>query len=238
MDRLDSLELPAQTVAASDEGLRVFMRGIFNLMTGALVVSGSTAWLTAAVLGPALKGGLLPIIFALTPLAFVLVLSFGIHRLSYATANLVFWLFAASMGLSLSSIFVTYTGTSIASVFFISAATFATASIVGYTTKRDLTNMGTFLMVGLIGILIAGIVNIFLASSALAFAISVIGVIVFVGLTAYDTQNLKNDYLTNGSVYGFDSPQKSALFGALSLYLNFINIFQMLMSLLGVRSDD
>ena len=130
-----------------------------------------------------------------------------------------------------------FTASSIASVFFISAATFATASLIGYTTKRDLTNMGTFLMVGLVGILIAGVVNIFLASSALAFAISVIGVVVFVGLTAYDTQKLKNDYLTNGEVYGFDSPQKSALFGAFSLYLNFINIFQMLLNLLGVRDE-
>lgn len=213
------------------------MRGIFNLMTGAMALSGATAWITYSILGAALKGGLLPIIFALTPLAFVLVLSFGIHRLSYITANLLFWLFSASMGLSLASIFVMFTATSIASVFFITAATFASASLIGYTTKRDLTNMGTFLMVGLIGILIAGVVNIFLASSVLSFVISVIGVVVFVGLTAYDTQNLKNDYLTNGEVYGFDSPQKSALFGALSLYLNFINIFQMLLNLLGVREE-
>lgn len=237
MDSLHSISQPAASGAASDEGLRAFMLGIFNLMTGALAVSGATAWVTYSVLGAALKGGLLPIIFALVPLAFVLVLSFGIHRLSYRVANAVFWLFSASMGLSLASIFVLFTATSIASVFFISAATFATASLVGYTTNRDLTNMGTFLMVGLVGILIAGVVNIFLASSAVAFAISVIGVIVFVGLTAYDTQNLKNDYLTNGEVYGFDSPQKSALFGALSLYLNFINIFQMLLNLLGVREE-
>ena len=237
MEQVDSTALPPQNAIASDEGLRTFMRDIFNLMAGALTVSGATAWITYSILGTALKGGLLPIVFALTPLAFVLVLSFGIYRLSYSTANLLFWLFSASMGLSLASIFVVFTATSIASVFFISAATFATASLIGYTTKRDLTNMGTFLMVGLVGILIAGVVNIFLASSALAFAISVIGVVVFVGLTAYDTQKLKNDYLTNGEVYGFDSPQKSALFGAFSLYLNFINIFQMLLNLLGVRDE-
>ena len=237
MDQVNLSHPATHTAAASDEGLRAFMRGIFNLMTGAMALSGATAWITYSILGAALKGGLLPIIFALTPLAFVLVLSFGIHRLSYSTANLLFWLFSASMGLSLASIFVMFTATSIASVFFISAATFATASLIGYTTKRDLTNMGTFLMVGLIGILIAGVVNIFLASSVLSFVISVIGVVVFVGLTAYDTQNLKNDYLTNGEVYGFDSPQKSALFGALSLYLNFINIFQMLLNLLGVREE-
>lgn len=237
MEQVDSTALPPQNAIASDEGLRTFMRDIFNLMAGALTVSGATAWITYSILGTALKGGLLPIVFALTPLAFVLVLSFGIYRLSYSTANLLFWLFSASMGLSLASIFVVFTASSIASVFFISAATFATASLIGYTTKRDLTNMGTFLMVGLDGILIAGVVNIFLASSALAFAISVIGVVVFVGLTAYDTQKLKNDYLTNGEVYGFDSPQKSALFGAFSLYLNFINIFQMLLNLLGVRDE-
>lgn len=237
MEHVDSTAIAQPTTIASDQGLRAFMRNIFNLMTGALTVSGATAWITYSILGTMLKGGLLPIVFALTPLVFVLVLTFGIHRLSYSTAHLLFWLFSASMGLSLASIFVMFTATSIASVFFISAATFATASLIGYTTQRDLTNMGTFLMVGLIGILIAGVVNIFLASSALAFVISVIGVVVFVGLTAYDTQNLKNDYLTNGEVYGFDSPEKSALFGALSLYLNFINIFQMLLSLLGVRDE-
>lgn len=237
MDYSKSVSLGAGSLSQTDEGLRAFMIGIFNRMTAALVVSGITAYFAAALLGSALKTGILPIVLALIPLAFVLVLSFGINRLSYGAANTLFWLFAVSMGLSLGSIFVTFTGVSIASTFLITAATFASASIIGYTTKRDLTRMGTFLIVGLIGILIAAIVNIFLASSALAFAISVIGVVIFTGLTAYDCQNLKNDYLTNGEVYGFDSPQKSALFGALSLYLNFVNIFQMLLSLLGNRQD-
>lgn len=225
------------STAETDQGLRAFMISIFNRMTVALTVSGVVALMTAALLGPALKGSILALVFALTPLAFVLVLSFGINRLSYGTANLLFWLFAVSMGLSMATIFLTYTATSIASTFFITAATFASASLVGYTTKRDLTNMGTFLIMGLIGILIASIVNIFLASSMLAFIVSVLGVVIFTGLTAYDCQNLKNDYLTNGEVYGFDSPEKSALFGALSLYLNFVNIFQMLLSLLGNRQD-
>jgi FtsH-binding integral membrane protein len=225
------------SAAERDQGLRAFMISIFNRMTVALTVSGVIAMLTAALLGPALKGSILALVFALTPLAFVLVLSFGINKLSYGTANVLFWLFAASMGLSMATIFLTYTATSIASTFFITAATFASASLVGYTTKRDLTNMGTFLIMGLIGILIASIVNIFLASSMLAFIVSVLGVVIFTGLTAYDCQNLKNDYLTQGEVYGFDSPEKSALFGALSLYLNFVNIFQMLLSLLGTRSD-
>ena len=237
MDYPKSVSLSEQSLSQTDEGLRAFMLSIFNRMTVALVVSGVTAWFTAALLGAALKGSMLSLVFALSPLVFVLVLSFGIHKLSYGAANAIFWLFAVSMGLSLATIFLTYTTASITSTFFITAATFASASLIGYTTKRDLTNMGMFLMVGLIGILIAAIVNIFLASSALAFAISVIGVVIFVGLTAYDCQNLKNDYLTNGEVYGFDSPQKSALFGALSLYLNFINIFQMLLSLLGNRQD-
>lgn len=237
MDQLSSVAVSGAQTQTVDEGLRAFMTGIFNRMTAALTLSGVVAYFTAVILGSALKAGLLPILFALTPLVFVLVLSFGIHKLSYSTANLLFWLFAVSMGLSLSSIFVTYTSMSIVSTFFITAATFASASLIGYTTKMDLTRMGTFLLVGLIGILIATIVNIFLASPALAFAISVIGVVVFVGLTAYDCQNLKNDYLTNGEVYGFDSPQKSALYGALSLYLNFVNLFQMLLSLLGTREE-
>lgn len=237
MDYTKSVSLDARTSSQTDEGLRTFMMSIFNRMTGALAVSGITAYGVAALLGASLKTGLLPLILALIPLAFILVLSFGIHKLSYGAANVIFWLFAVSMGLSMGSIFVTYTGVSIASTFFITAATFASASLIGYTTKRDLTNMGTFLLMGLIGILIAAVVNIFLASSALTFAISVLGVVIFTGLTAYDCQNLKNDYLTNGEVYGFDSPEKSALFGALSLYLNFVNIFQMLLQLLGDRQD-
>jgi uncharacterized protein len=176
-------------------------------------------------------------VFALTPLAFVLVLSFGIHKLSYGTANLLFWLFAISMGLSLSSMFIMFTGTSIVSMFLITSSTFASASLLGYTTHRDLTHMGTFLLMGLIGILIAAVVNLFLLNSLLSFLISVVGVLVFTGLTAYDTQNLKNDFLTNGEVYGFDSPEKSALFGALSLYLNFVNLFHMLLNLLGDRQE-
>lgn len=236
MDTYPTLQVSTST-AASDQGLREFMLGIYNRMTAALVVSGIMAYFTAALLGSALKGGVLPILFALAPLAFVLVLSFGVNRLSYPAANMIFWLFAVSMGMSLSSILVTYTGVSVTSTFFIAAATFASASLIGYTTKKDLTKMGTLMLVGLIGIIIAAVVNIWLASPALVFVISVIGVVVFVGLTAYDTQNLKNDYLSNGEVYGFDSPQKSALYGALSLYLNFINIFQMLLSLLGQRQD-
>jgi uncharacterized protein len=238
----DHMEKPiSQTVSTpitqADPSLRTFMLSIFNRMTLALALSGAIAYVTSMIWGATLAGTIWPIVFALSPLAFVLVLSFGIHKLSYTTANLLFWLFAISMGLSLSSVFMMYTGVSIVSTFLITSATFASASLIGYTTQRDLTQMGTFLLMGLIGILIAAVVNMFLASSALAFVISVVGVLVFTGLTAYDCQNLKNDFLTNGEVYGFDSPQKSALYGALSLYLNFVNLFQMLLHLLGHRQE-
>ena len=227
----------SNTITQTDPALRTFMLSIFNRMTLALTVSGAVSYVMVALLGSMLKTGILPIVFALTPLAFVLVLSFGIHKLSYTAANWLFWLFAISMGLSLSSVFIMYTGMSIASTFLITAATFASASLIGYTTHRDLTQMGTFLIMGLIGILIAAVVNMFLASSALAFVISVVGVLVFTGLTAYDCQNLKRDFLSNGEVYGFDSPEKSALYGALSLYLNFVNLFQMLLHLLGNKQE-
>jgi len=174
-------------------------------------------------------------VIALLPLAFVLVLSFGLKSLSITAATLIFYLFSISMGLSLSTLFLLYTSTSITKVFFITAATFAAASIYGYTSNKSLSSWGSFLLIGLIGIIIAGLVNIFLASSLLSFIISVVGVIVFVGLTAYDTQNIKNDYVSNGNFYGFDNPEKASIFGALSLYLNFINIFTHLLSLLGDR---
>ena len=152
--------------------------------------------------------------------------------MSAAAAQVTFWAFAAVMGLSLSSIFAVYTGTSIARTFFISAATFGAMSLYGYTTKRDLTAIGSFLFMGLIGIIIASVVNIFLASSALAFGISVLGVLIFVGLTAYDTQRIKLSYSES---YGSDVLRKGAIMGALSLYLDFLNLFMMLLQLTGNR---
>ncbi len=171
-------------------------------------------------------------VFALAPLGFVLALSFGINRMSFSTAQLVFWGFATVMGLSLSSIFLVYTGTSISRVFFITAATFGAMSLYGYTTKRDLSGMGSFLFMGLIGIIIASIVNMFMASSALAFGISVVGVLIFVGLTAYDTQSIKEMYAETDAS---DTMGKKALMGALRLYLDFINLFLMLLRLMGNR---
>jgi FtsH-binding integral membrane protein len=243
----------AGTAAVVDEGLRSYMLKVYNYMGVGLVVTGLVAWFAAAAavttnpdaaVGQLQNGTLVtqwgallytsPLMWvvALSPLAFVLVLSFGINRMSTATAQLVFWAFAAVMGLSLSSIFLVYTDASIAKVFFITAATFGAMSLWGYTTKRDLTGMGSFLFMGLIGLIIASIVNIFLASSMLEFAISAIGVLIFVGLTAYDTQKIKESYSAS---FGADVLAKGAIMGALSLYLDFINLFMMLLRLFGNR---
>jgi hypothetical protein len=158
--------------------------------------------------------------------------------MSKGTAQALFWLFAAAMGASLSNIFLRYTGQSIATTFFVTSAMFAGISLYGYTTKADLTRMGSFMMMGLIGIVIASLVNIFLASSALAFAISIIGVIVFVGLTAWDTQRIKNDYLTYAYAEGTEEAGKRSVMDALALYLNFVNLFQLLLSFMGQRQSD
>jgi FtsH-binding integral membrane protein len=231
----------AGTAAAIDEGLRSYMLKVYNYMGIGLVVTGLVAWFSnqAAVSngqltpwGELLYTSPLMWVVALAPLGFVLVLSFGINKLSVPAAQATFWAFAAIMGLSLSSIFMVYTDASIAKVFFITAATFGTMSLYGYTTKRDLTGMGNFLMMGLIGLIIASIVNIFMRSSMLEFAISAIGVLVFVGLTAYDTQKIKESY---DSSYGSDVLAKGAIMGALSLYLDFINLFMMLLRLFGNR---
>jgi hypothetical protein len=168
----------------------------------------------------------------LAPLGVVFYMSFGIRKMSAAKAQGTFWVFAALMGASLSSIFLVYTGASITRVFFITAGTFGGMSIYGYTTKRDLTKLGSFLMMGLIGIIIASIVNIFMKSTMMYFVISILGVLIFVGLTAYDTQKIKNMYLVSdsGEIMG-----KKAVMGALTLYLDFINLFIMLLRLFGQR---
>jgi FtsH-binding integral membrane protein len=241
----------AGSAAAIDEGLRSYMLRVYNYMGLGLVVTGLVAYFTStwatttnsseAVAqlangvmltnaGVALYGSPLQWVVMLAPLAFVLVLSFGINKLSSGTAQILFWVFAAVMGLSLSSIFLVYTGASVAKVFFISAAMFGAMSLWGYTTKRDLTAMGSFLMMGLIGIIIASIANFFFNSGALAFGISIVGVLVFVGLTAYDTQKIKESYSES---YGADVLTKNAVMGALSLYLDFINLFLMLLRLMG-----
>ncbi len=246
--------VPAAGVDAArlDAGLRKYMLGVYNWMASGLLLTGIVALLVATtpaifelfyqrvvtprgvVAGPTILGW----VAMLSPLAFILVLSFGVNRLSATTAQALYWAFAAVMGLSLSTIFVIYTTESIARVFFIAAGMFAAMSIWGYTTNRDLTNMGSFLIMGLFGIIIAALVNIFLASSALAFAISVIGVIVFVGLTAWDTQRIKSDYIAYAYAEGTEAAAKRTVYDALALYLNFINLFQLLLSLLGNRQSE
>lgn len=220
--------------AAIDEGLRAHMLRVYNYMGLGLVVTGVVAMLVAST--PALYVPIfstpLKWVVMLAPLGFVLFFSFKIESMSSGTAQTLFWAFCAVMGLSLASVFLVFTGVSIARTFFITAAMFGATSLYGYTTKRDLSGFGGFLMMGLIGVIIASIVNIFLGSSALQFAISVIGVLVFVGLTAWDTQNIKQQYLEYADE---EVRSKLAVFGALSLYLNFVNIFQLLLAFTGER---
>jgi len=241
--------------AAVDAGLRAYMLRIYNYMAIGLAITGFAALgiYMAAVTGDASAAAArvgstyltsfgvamfvspLKWVFMLAPLAMVFVISFGINRLKPATAQMLFWVFSALMGISLSSIFLVYTHTSIVRVFFITAASFGALSLYGYTTKRDMTGMGSFLMMGLFGIIIASLVNIFIGSSMLQFVVSVIGVLVFAGLTAWDTQRLKNDYIYGYASQGGDIAERAAISGALSLYLNFINLFTLLLQLLGQR---
>jgi FtsH-binding integral membrane protein len=217
-----------------DEGLRSFMLSVYNYMGLGLAITGLVAFFVAQ--SPALYEPLLfsPLkwVVMLAPLGFVFFLSFKIQTMSVSAAQMAFWAFAAVMGLSMASIFLVFTGASIARVFFITAGMFGAMSLYGYTTKRDLSGMGTFLFMGLIGIIIASVVNIFLQSSALHFAVSVIGVLVFVGLTAYDTQQIKQMYyeLDNSDVAG-----RKAIMGALRLYLDFINMFMFMLQFFGSR---
>jgi FtsH-binding integral membrane protein len=222
-----------------DQGLRSYMLRVYNYMALALGVTGVFALGTATIaqgnpeVAQLLYGSPLRYVIMFAPLAFVLVLSFGINKLSFGAAQMTFWAFAAIMGVSISSIFLVYTGASITQTFFVTAASFGALSLYGYTTKRDLSAMGSFLIMGLFGLIIASIVNIFLASSAMHFAISVIGVLIFAGLTAWDTQRIKSmyDYVANDeTMLG-----RTALMGALSLYLDFINMFMFLLSFLGNR---
>ncbi|WP_398484051.1 Bax inhibitor-1/YccA family protein [Tardiphaga sp.] len=244
----------ARDTAAVDAGLRSYMLRIYNYMTIGLAITGFAALgvymgaVTDASNAVARVGSThlsafgyymfaspLKWVFIAAPLVMVFAISFGINRLKPATAQLLFWAFAALMGISLSSIFLVYTHTSIVRVFFITAASFGALSLYGYTTKRDMTGMGSFLMMGLFGIIIASVVNIFVASSMLQFIVSVVGVLIFAGLTAYDTQRLKNDYIYGYASQGGDVAERAAITGALSLYLNFINLFTLLLQLLGQK---
>ena len=226
---------------AVDAGLRAHMIRVYNYMASAVAISGVIAWLTfnAAVtdgrltsFGQTIFSPVTMIVLMLATLGLVFFISFRIEKLQFTTALTLFMIYAALLGVTLAPIFLVYTGTSITRVFFISAATFGALSLWGYTTKRDLTAMGTFLMMGLIGLVIASLVNLFLKSSMMGFIISCVGVLVFAGLTAWDTQKIKEMYnaYDDGTISG-----RKAVMGALSLYLDFINLFIMLLRLIGDR---
>ncbi|MDO1583994.1 Bax inhibitor-1/YccA family protein [Rhizobium oryzicola] len=228
-----------QSGAMIDEGLRAYMLKVYNLMALGLAITGVAAFATWQLavqgghitpFGAAIYQSPLRWVVMLAPIAVVFFLSFRINRMSTGAAQGVFWLYAALMGVSLSSIFLVYTGQSIVQTFFVTAASFGALSLYGYTTKRDLSAMGSFLIMGLFGLIIASIVNIFLASSAMAFAISVIGVLIFAGLTAYDTQKIKEMYYEADDVA---MTGRKAIIGALTLYLDFINLFMFLLQFLG-----
>jgi len=220
--------------AGIDEGLRAYMLKVYNYMCIGLGLTGAVAFATStspdmlnAIYGTPLKW-----VVMLAPIGFVFFLSARIHAVKASTAQALFWIFAGLMGLSLAYVFIAYTGESVTRVFFITAGAFAGLSLYGYTTKRSLSGMGSFLIMGVIGLIIASVVNIFLASSGLQFAISVLGVLIFAGLTAYDTQRIKAIYLESD---GTAVAEKKAIMGALTLYLDFINMFLFMLQLFGNR---
>jgi len=244
---LNKVREATKSTVVMDEGLRAYMLKVYNYMATGILLTGIIALISFKMsvatdasgaiagftnFGNALFFSSLKWVVMLAPLGIVFYMSFGIKKMSASKAQTVFWVFAALMGLSLSWILLIYTGASVARVFFITSATFGAMSIYGYTTKRDLTKLGSFLMMGLIGIIIASLVNIFLKSSMMYFVISILGVLIFVGLTAYDTQKIKNMYVASdsGELMG-----KKAVMGALTLYLDFINLFIMLLRLFGQR---
>jgi FtsH-binding integral membrane protein len=224
--------------AARDAGLRSYMLKVYNYMASGVLLTGVVAMLFAPYArdvlinasGTSLSG--LGWLIAFAPLGFVFAMSFGVNRMQTSTLQLLFWAFAAVMGLSMSTIFIVYTGVSIAQTFFAVTAGFLGLSLWGYTTKKDLSGFGTFLIMGVVGLLVAMVINIFLQSSAMALAISAIGVLLFAGLTAYDTQKIKSTY---AYVAGTDMMGKAVVMGALNLYLDFINMFQFLLSFMGDR---
>ena len=239
----------AGTQVDVDQGLRTFMLGVYNNMVVGLGISGLVALGLNMVAvagyqgtkplltptGQMLYNSPLKWVLMLAPLAFIFFFSFRMDRMSAASARTMFFVFAAVMGASMSSLMLVFTGASVVRVFFITAATFGGLSLYGYTTKRSLSGMGSFLIMGLIGLIIASLVNIFLASSALQFAISVVGVLIFAGLTAYDTQKLKEMFLYSGA--DAEGAAKLSVNGALTLYLDFINMFQFLLAFMGNRNN-
>jgi FtsH-binding integral membrane protein len=245
----------ARSSAHIDAGLRTHMNKVYGTMSVGLLITALAAWAIANLavtstpsefmfregqyltgLGQALYTSPLKWVVMFAPLGMVFAFGAAVNRLSAAGAQTFFYAFAALMGVSISSIFLVYTGVSITQTFLVTSISFAGLSIFGYTTKKDLSGMGTFLMMGLIGLIVASIVNIFLGSGMLSFAISVIGVLIFAGLTAFDTQKIKNDYLAHAHAMDASWLAKSAIMGALNLYLDFINMFMFLLNLLGNRN--
>ena len=240
----------AETAAVLDVGLRAYMLRVYNWMSSGLVLTGLVAYgiANSSLLdlfwrevqtprGVMHAPTILAYIAMFAPLAFVMVLSFGVNKLSTGAAQALYWAFCVAMGASLTNIFIVYTGQSITRVFFITAGTFAATSLYGYTTRADMTKMGSFLIMGLFGIIIASLVNMFLGSAGLQFAISVIGVLIFVGLTAYDTQRIKATYVQAVYAYGPEEAAKRSVYDSLSLFLNFINLFMFLLQLMGNRNS-
>jgi uncharacterized protein len=220
---------------AYDAGLRSYMLSVYNYMASGVLLTGIVALLFAQsgmaqdiMFGP----GLTKYLIIFSPLVFVMAMSFGMNKMSTGTLQMMFWGFAIVMGLSMSTVFLVYTGASIAQTFFATAAAFAGLSLWGYTTKKDLSGMGTFLIMGLVGLIVASVINIFLKSGTMNLVISFVGVLIFAGLTAYDTQKIKSMY---AYVAGTDMMGKTVIMGALSLYLDFINMFQFLLSFMGSR---
>ena len=214
-----------------DVGLREYMTGIYSFMAAGLTVTGLTALAVGNIpaLYALLMGGPQAFIFIFSPLVMILAMSFGLNRFSPEALRMMFFGFSALMGVSMSTVFMVYAGVSIASTFLITVSAFAALSIYGITTKTNLSALGSFLLMGLVGLIVAMIANIFIASSALGFAINIIGVLIFAALTAYDTQRLQQLYLTGNAT------EKQSIMGALSLYLNFVNLFQFLLQFLGNR---
>ena len=240
----------AATSAVIDAGLRAYMLRVFNWMASGLLVTGIVAYgiahtgaidlfypMVQSQYGLVRHASGLAIISMFAPLAFVLVLSFGVNRLSRTAAQTLYWVFCAAMGASLTNIFLTYTGESVVRVFFISAGTFAAMSAWGYATRTDLSRFGSFLIMGLFGIILASLVNMFIGSSGMQFIISLIGVVVFTGLTAYDTQRIKANYVQFAYAEGSDQAAKRSVYDALQLFLNFINLFMLLLQLTGNRNS-
>lgn len=241
MADLRNYQSRTQTGEMIDQGLRSYMLKVYNLMALGLAITGVAAFLSFQFafadgqltgFGQAIYLSPLKWVVILAPLAMVFFLSFRINRMSVSAAQTTFWIYAALVGLSLSSLLLIYTGQSVVQTFFITAASFGALSLYGYSTKRDLSAMGSFLVMGLFGLIIASIVNIFLGSSALQFAISVIGVLIFAGLTAYDTQRIKEMYY---EADGAEVMGRKAIMGALTLYLDFINLFMFLLQFMGNR---